>query len=348
MRNIKKYFKEIISILIVGAFLFLAFASGSSDEKIKIDINDTQALENYMQGKWSLENHTGDINHTWRYRFEIKGNKLRIWRCWNNMDDPFDMSAGYEEFNFTLGSATRDVDGYHARYLEFAVFDKTNNFGGVYNSLSPFWIVSDDHWDTPVLRCASGIPTWSKEEFQVTGNRITHNEYTTSESSYSTSNNYEDNSNETQSSNVESDSTNREDVNDMNSNIKSVDDNVKDNLNIEIGKYYEGGTIIYLDGRKEHGIICSKVIITDRVNSLEISKQKSIDYFDNGGNWRLPSKSDFKLIANQKSIIDLKDETFWTSNEDSKFGLVYESTGNSFVISSKQWQSSALIYVKNF
>jgi uncharacterized protein YecT (DUF1311 family) len=82
-----------------------------------------------------------------------------------------------------------------------------------------------NHWDTPVLRCASGIPTWSKEDFQVTGNRITHNEYTTSESSYSTSNNYDDNSNETQSSNVESDSTNNtEDVNDMNSNIKSADE----------------------------------------------------------------------------------------------------------------------------
>lgn len=128
----------------------------------------------------------------------------------------------------------------------------------------------------------------------------------------------------------------------------SEDINDSNDVNIEIGKDYEGGTIIYLDNTKEHGIICSPVIITDRVNSLEISKQKSIDYFNNGGNWRLPSKSDFKLIANQKSIIDLKDETFWTSNEDSKFGLVYESIGNSFVISSKDWQSSALIYVKNF
>ncbi|MCR4030287.1 MULTISPECIES: lysozyme inhibitor LprI family protein [Flavobacterium] len=229
MRNIKNYFKEIISVLIVGIFLFLAFASGSSDEKIKIDINDTSALENYMQGKWSLEKHTGDINHTWRYRFEIKGNKLRIWRCWNNMDDPFDMSGGYEEFNFTLGSPTRDVDGYHARYLEFAVFDKTNNFGGVYNSLSPFWIVSDEHWDTPVLRCASGIPTWSKEEFQVTGNRITHNQFNTntpqtiSESSYSASNNYNSNDSITTNS-TDSLTDSEEDTNDMNSNIKSAEE----------------------------------------------------------------------------------------------------------------------------
>lgn len=138
-------------------------------------------------------------------------------------------------------------------------------------------------------------------------------------------------------------------INDENDSIQNFEDlNASNNENIEIGKDYEGGTIIYFDNTKKHGIICSPVIITDRVNSLEISKQKSRDYFNNGGNWRLPSKSDFKLIANQKSIIDLKDETFWTSNEDSKFGLVYESIGNSFVISSKEWQSSALIYVKNF
>jgi len=126
------------------------------------------------------------------------------------------------------------------------------------------------------------------------------------------------------------------------------DKNLDDDSKIEIGKQYQGGTIIYLDNTKEHGIICSDVIITDRVNSLDISKQKSIDYVNNGKNWRLPSKSDFKLIANQKNSIDLKGETFWTSNEDSKFGLLYESSGNSFVISRKEWQSSALIYVKNF
>jgi uncharacterized protein YecT (DUF1311 family) len=192
----KKKLKIISSAIITGVFLFFAFGSGSSDsnEKIKIDINDQKALEKYIQGKWSWEKETGDINHTWRYRFEIKGNKLRIWNCFNNTNDPFDMSEGYEEFNFTLGSPTRDVDGYKARYLEFALFDKTNFFGMTYESLSPFWLVSDDKWDTPVLRCSSGIPSWSREEFKSIGNRITHDdsnsdtEETTTESDYSTSN----------------------------------------------------------------------------------------------------------------------------------------------------------------
>jgi uncharacterized FlaG/YvyC family protein len=321
---INKFLKIIGSILLVGAFLFIAFGSGSdSDEKIKIDINDTKALENYMQGKLSLEKHTGDINHTWRYRFEIKGNKLRIWRCWNNTDDPFDMSDGYEEFNFTLGSPTRDVDGYHARYLEFAVFDKTNNFGGVYNSLSPFWIVSDDHWDTPVLRCASGIPTWSKEEFQVTENRITHNEYTTSESSYSTSNNYDDNSNETQSSNVESDSTYREDVNDMSSNIKSADDNVKDNLNIKIGKHYEGGLVFYIDNTGEHGLVCSKILSGQEGNNFEEAKNLCDNYISvNFKDWYLPSIDELKLLYSQKNSIKfLKSDIYELVSSSTKYQL---------------------------
>jgi hypothetical protein len=188
----KTIYKSIFSVFITGIFLLFAIGSGESDKKVKIDINDQQALEKYIQGKWSWEKHTGDINHTWRYRFEINGNKLKIWTSFNNTDDPFDMSGGYEELNFTLGSPTRDVDGYKARFLEFALFDKTNFFGLTYEGLSPFWLVSDDNWDTPVLRCGSGIPSWSREEFQTTGNKILHSESnsntyeTTTASDYST------------------------------------------------------------------------------------------------------------------------------------------------------------------
>ena len=57
-----------------------------------------------------------------------------------------------------------------------SVFDKSNFFGLTYENLAPFWLVSDENWDTPVLRCASGIPSWSREEFQSTGNKISHNE----------------------------------------------------------------------------------------------------------------------------------------------------------------------------
>lgn len=122
------------------------------------------------------------------------------------------MSGGYEEFNFTLGSPTRDVDGYKARYLEFAVFDKTNFFGLTYEGLSPFWLVSDDNWDTPVLRCGSGIPSWSREEFQATGNKISHSESnsnteeTNTESDYSTSNTYNEEDNQTMANTEEQNS----------------------------------------------------------------------------------------------------------------------------------------------
>ena len=79
---VKNHFKSLGSSILVGIFLFIAFGSGES-EKVKIDINDQQALERYIQGKWSWESHTGDVNHTWRYRFEINGNKLKIWKCFN-------------------------------------------------------------------------------------------------------------------------------------------------------------------------------------------------------------------------------------------------------------------------
>lgn len=60
----KNIYKNIFSLFIIGFFLLLAFGSGESGEKVKIDINDQQALEKYIQGKWSWEKHTGDINHT--------------------------------------------------------------------------------------------------------------------------------------------------------------------------------------------------------------------------------------------------------------------------------------------
>lgn len=199
----KPIYKTIFSIFLTGMFLLFAFGSGESDEKVKIDINDQQALEKYIQGKWSWEKHTGDINHTFRYRFEIIGNKLRIWSCFNNTDDPFDMSEGFEEYNFTLGKPKRDIDGFHARYLEFGVFDNRNDYSLTFYSLGSFWLVSDENWDTPVLKCGSGI-SWSREEFQSTGKLINHDDSnlnkeetnTESDYSYSDSNNDENYPNE--------------------------------------------------------------------------------------------------------------------------------------------------------
>lgn len=282
---------SIFSLLIVGFFLFLAFGSGESGEKVIIDINDQQALEKYIQGKWAWEKYTSDVNHTWRYRFEIIGNKLKIWSCFNNTDDPFDMSGGYEELTFTLGRPTRDVDGYKARYLEFNLFDKTNFFGLTYEALSPIWLVSDDNWDKPVLRCASGIPSWSREEFQATGNKITHgknyssSEETNMESDYSSSNTYNDEDNQTM---INTQEQNLEEENNTNSsnNENSYSKNPK-------FKIYDLGYIInYTDAE---------------------SKCRN-------RNMRLPNYNELLEIANSPDLMRTfnpndKSESYWSSTD---------------------------------
>jgi hypothetical protein len=117
---------------------------------------------------------------------------------------------------------------------------------------------------------------------------------------------------------------------------------LNENSNLIIGQNYEGGTIIYLDDSKKHGLLCSEIIITDRINTFEISQSQSKKYFsNNSGNWRLPSKSDFNYI---NLLIDLKGETFWTSSS----GYVFDSSNNTVSHSRNNWQTSALIFVKEF
>lgn len=196
MQMTKKYTKIIGSAFIVTIFIFMAFGSNESTEKIKIDISNSQELLKYIQGKWSWERYTSDINHTWRYRFEIQGNKIKIWSCFNSTEDQFDMENGYEELTFNLGNPTRDVDGYKARYFEFPLLDDNNFFGITYHAISPIWLVSDDNWDTPVLKCGSGIPSWSREDFKSVGAKIKHANSPSfksqSDNSYSNSNTYND------------------------------------------------------------------------------------------------------------------------------------------------------------
>jgi hypothetical protein len=117
---------------------------------------------------------------------------------------------------------------------------------------------------------------------------------------------------------------------------------LNENSNLIIGQNYDGGTIIYLDDSKKHGLLCSEIIITDRVNTFEISQSQSKKYsLINTGNWRLPSKSDFNFISTH---VDLREETFWTSTS----GYVYDASDNTVSYSRNNWQSSALIFVKNF
>ena len=155
----KQKLKIISSIVIAGIFLLIAFGSGGEEtKKIKIDINDTKAIETYLQGKWAWEKHTGSPNETWRYRFEIQGNKLKIWDCISNVNDPFDMNVETHTHDFTLGEPTRDVDGYKCRYL---LFDESN-VSLTYRVLSPIWFISDERLNEPALNSSSGIPSWSK------------------------------------------------------------------------------------------------------------------------------------------------------------------------------------------
>lgn len=154
----KNHFKIIFSSVIIGIFLFFAVGCSSNSKNSKIDINDTKAIDDYIQGKWSWEKHTGSANETWRYRFEIDGNKLKIWSCINNLDDPFDMNMKGDPviIEFTLGQPVRDMDGYHCRYLQ------SDDANFTYRALSSIWFVADEHWDEPVIRSGSGIPSWSK------------------------------------------------------------------------------------------------------------------------------------------------------------------------------------------
>lgn len=159
MKNII-FFKIISSTLLVGLFILFAYGSGSDSEEVKVDINDTKAIESYLQGKWHWEKYSGNANETWKYRFEIVGNQLKIWSCIGNIDDPFDMNmeGNPKIHEFNLGQPSRDVDGYNCRYLEF----DEGNVSLTYRAISPIWFVSDENWDTPVIRSASGTPSWTR------------------------------------------------------------------------------------------------------------------------------------------------------------------------------------------
>ncbi len=164
-----------LAILFYSIIIVLNFSCGSSsDEKITIDINDTKALTEYLQGKWEHNEYSSNVNETRRYRFEINGNKLKMWSCISNLDDPFNMKEGYDEFNFELSSPDRDNDGYHSRYL---IINEFNNklITLEFRALSPIWLVSDKHWDTPVIRSGAGLPTWDRANFETVG-QLKHND----------------------------------------------------------------------------------------------------------------------------------------------------------------------------
>ncbi len=158
-RNVMLVFFGLVGILCVCMVLFGDKKKVQTQQaSAKLGINDSKAIESYLQGKWSWEKHSGSVNDTRRYRFEIIGNKLKIWETINNMEDKFDMNHEPNVHEFSLGEPTRDVDGYQCRYLQF----DEGNVSLTYRAISPIWFVADDHWDTPVIRCGSGLPSWSR------------------------------------------------------------------------------------------------------------------------------------------------------------------------------------------
>ncbi len=154
-------YKILTSFLFSIVLIFLTNCSGG-DKKIKININDELALKKFMQGKWEFVNYTGNPNEHWRYRFEIEGNKLKIWFCISNKEDPFNMDEGPKIHEFTLSSPTRDALGYHCCYLQF----DESKVSLTYRALAPIWIISDEHWDKPELCSGAGVRTWSRTEFE--------------------------------------------------------------------------------------------------------------------------------------------------------------------------------------
>jgi len=145
----------VIGVLLFCAFIFFMKYSNKENDSIKVDINNEQQILDAMQGRWSYNVHTGLVNETFQYRFEITGNQLKIWSDIGNVEDKFDMSKGYKTHKFTLSEPTRDVDGHPCRYLQF----DESNVSLTYRSIDPIWVI-----DKPfAMRSGAGIPYWKRD-----------------------------------------------------------------------------------------------------------------------------------------------------------------------------------------
>lgn len=142
---------------ILGAIALLAgvmMFKKAPNESLGVNSSAVE-VQNYIQGKWAYEIHTGDINNTLRYRFEITGNTLKIWSDIGNIDDPFDMNHDIESHQFSLSEIIRDVDGNPSRYLDF----DESNVSLTYRTLSPIWVKLGKSGG---LRSDAGIPYWRR------------------------------------------------------------------------------------------------------------------------------------------------------------------------------------------
>jgi hypothetical protein len=117
-------------------------------------------------------------------------------------------------------------------------------------------------------------------------------------------------------------------INDSNNNLQSntempTDNIVNDNLNIEIGKYYQGGTIFYIDDTGKHGLLCSKILSSEVGNNFEEAKSLCDNYISvNFKDWYLPSLDELKLLYSQKkSVKFLKSNVHDVVSSSTKYQL---------------------------
>ena len=133
------------SLVVFGLAISLMSCGGSKAEAL--DINNEQAIINFMQGKWTFDNTAKAIE----YRIEIVGNSMKLYGKvagdnWKAVPDA--------ERNFTLGTPTMDVDKYyHIRYLEFDEGNLTLGF----RSITPIWVVCDKAWGEPAMPYGGGF-----------------------------------------------------------------------------------------------------------------------------------------------------------------------------------------------
>jgi hypothetical protein len=86
------------------------------------------------------------------------------------------------------------------------------------------------------------------------------------------------------------------------------------NINLEVGQYYQGGIICYLDENAEHGLVLAQKNLG--WHPWIIAKAKCEDLEFGGFNdWRLPSKADINLLDPSIYKLDVSATGFWSSLE---------------------------------
>jgi hypothetical protein len=95
-----------------------------------------------------------------------------------------------------------------------------------------------------------------------------------------------------------------------------------DNISITKGKYYEGGTIFYIDDTGKHGLLCSKNLSGQQGNNYEEAENLCNNYISgNFKDWYLPSIDELMLLYSQKKSINfLKSDvySFYSSSTEYK------------------------------